>query len=219
MNEFENLGFFDFEDFVSELSDEQLIAVNGGACGGGGAVTPSTPHYSGSCSGGGAVTSSPSPSYSYPTPSGACGGGYISNRNSIPYVSEESSKYQYICIEGVGVNGVSLMTTNAGLNSKGQIEVTALGNFIGKNLVDASSFFGRASLVVDGKVVETKAYGKDTVHTMWDGNYSRVGMATFDYNISNAKSIQIISDVDLKITSYGLGNTIVNYSPTTVVLR
>lgn len=75
MNEFENLGFFDFEDFVSELSDEQLIAVNGGACGGGGAVTPSTPHYSGSCSGGGAVTSSPSPSYSYPTPSGACGGG------------------------------------------------------------------------------------------------------------------------------------------------
>lgn len=33
MNEFESLGFFDFEDFVTKMSDEQLIAVNGG-CGG-----------------------------------------------------------------------------------------------------------------------------------------------------------------------------------------
>ena len=78
MNEFESLGFFDFEDFVTEMTDEQLIAVNGGACAGGGAVTPSTPHYSGGCSGGGALTSSPkSPSYSYPTPTTSCGGGRL----------------------------------------------------------------------------------------------------------------------------------------------
>lgn len=35
MNRYEELGFFDFEDFVSELSDEQLIAVNDGSRGGG----------------------------------------------------------------------------------------------------------------------------------------------------------------------------------------
>lgn len=75
MNEFESLGFFDFEDFVTEMTDEQLIAVNGGACAGGGAVTPSTPSYTphswGTCSGGGAVT----PSYPVPVPSTSCGGG------------------------------------------------------------------------------------------------------------------------------------------------
>ena len=27
MNEFESLGFFDFEDFVEELTDEQLFVV------------------------------------------------------------------------------------------------------------------------------------------------------------------------------------------------
>lgn len=93
MNRYEELGFFDFEDFVEELNEEELFYVNGGACGagssysptphyggscaGGGAVTPSTPHYFGGCSGGGVTSSPRSPSYSYPTPSTSCGGGSI----------------------------------------------------------------------------------------------------------------------------------------------
>ena len=33
MNRYEELGFFDFEDFVEELNEEELFSVNGGACG------------------------------------------------------------------------------------------------------------------------------------------------------------------------------------------
>lgn len=88
MNEFESLGFFDFEDFVSEMSDEQLIAVNGGSCGGGGSYTPpSTSRYCGSCSGGGAVTSS------NPTPTPTCGGGSSSQtQGSFGYITNNSAK-------------------------------------------------------------------------------------------------------------------------------
>ena len=90
MNEFESLGFFDFEDFVTEMTDEQLIAVNGGACAGGGAVTPSyTPHSWGTCSGGGAVT----PSNPVPVPSTSCGGGYnSSNQGSFSYITNEAAR-------------------------------------------------------------------------------------------------------------------------------
>ena len=199
MNEFEILGFLDFEYFVSELFDVQLIAVNGGSCAGGGSVTPSTPP--------------------------ACGGGMLpSAPDPIKYKSESSSKWSPVFIEGVPVVATSSFTTNAGLNKEGKVEVSALANFSAKNCVDASSFYGSVSLVVDGKVVdgkvvETKAYSQDTSAAIWDARYDRVGTTTFDYNIYNAKSVQIVSDVDLKITSNGLGNTIVNYSPTTVVLR
>ncbi len=31
MNRYEELGFFDFEDFVEELNEEELFSVNGGA--------------------------------------------------------------------------------------------------------------------------------------------------------------------------------------------
>ena len=30
MHNYESLGFFDFEDFIEELTDEQLFAINGG---------------------------------------------------------------------------------------------------------------------------------------------------------------------------------------------
>lgn len=66
MSRYEELGFFDFEDFVEELNEEELFSVNGGACGAGSSYNP-TPHYGGSCAGGGAVTPS------YPS---SCGGGY-----------------------------------------------------------------------------------------------------------------------------------------------
>ena len=66
MNRYEELGFFDFEDFVEELNEEELFYVNGGACGAGSSYSP-TPYYGGSCAGGGAVTPS------YPS---SCGGGY-----------------------------------------------------------------------------------------------------------------------------------------------
>ena len=56
MHNYESLGFFDFEDFVEELTDEQLFAINGGSCAGG---APSGGHG--------------------PTGGGSCGGGYDSD--------------------------------------------------------------------------------------------------------------------------------------------
>lgn len=35
MSRYDELGFFDSEDFVEELSEEELFSVNGGACGAG----------------------------------------------------------------------------------------------------------------------------------------------------------------------------------------
>ena len=112
MNKYEGLGFFDFEDFVEELNEEELFAVNGGACSGGGASTSSSPssvpHYSGSCSGGGASTPSSTPSVPHysggcsgggavttsrpynPTPS--CGGGYGYTQGSFGYIYNSAAK-------------------------------------------------------------------------------------------------------------------------------
>ncbi len=73
MNRYDELGFFDFEDFVEELNEEELFYVNGGACGAGSSYSP-TPHYGGSCAGGGAVTPS-TPHYS----GGCSGGGTLTN--------------------------------------------------------------------------------------------------------------------------------------------
>ena len=111
MNEFESLGFFDFEDFVEELTDEQLFAINGGSCaggapsggygptgggscGGGYNPGPSNPTYGGSCGGGGAVT----PSNPYPTPTPACGGGYHPNAydNMKKSIKENIVRKKYI---------------------------------------------------------------------------------------------------------------------------
>ena len=53
----------------------------------------------------------------------------------------------------------------------------------------------------------------------WDGNYYRVGSVTFDYDISNAKSVKVISDVDLCIDIYGSGPYAIEYRPTIIDLR
>ena len=114
MKSYESLGFFDFEDFVEELTDEQLFAINGGSCAGGApsggheptgggscgggynpsynpgpSNPPSPPMYGGSCGGGGAVT----PSNPYPTPTSACGGGYnFSSQGSFGYITNKNAK-------------------------------------------------------------------------------------------------------------------------------
>ena len=138
----------------------------------------------------------------------------VSASSQILYKSIESSKWSYIPIEGVGINGASVFKTNAIKDKDGNIEINVLGNFVGKNLVDSSRFYGNATLVVDGKEVETRPYRIDKRDSIWDGNYDRVVSATFSYDCSKAKNIQIISDVDLIIGSNGLGNTVVNYTPT-----
>ena len=82
MNNYESLGFFDFEDFVEELTDEQLFAINGGGCGGGFSGGGHGPTGGGGCSGG-----SPSGGYG-PTGGGSCGGGYnpSSKTPSVPTI-------------------------------------------------------------------------------------------------------------------------------------
>ena len=75
MNEFESLGFFDFEDFVEELTDEQLFAINGGSCAGGAPSGGYGPTGGGSCGGGYNPSCGGGNSTSYPTPTSGCGGG------------------------------------------------------------------------------------------------------------------------------------------------
>lgn len=72
---------------------------------------------------------------------------------------------------------------------------------------------------MDGNKIETKSYVIENGNHIWDGRYDRIGSVKFNYDFSNTKNIQIVSDVDLIIGSYGLGNTIVDYSPTILELR
>ena len=75
MHNYESLGFFDFEDFVEELTDEQLFAINGGACAGGAPSGGHGPTGGGSCGGGYNPSCGGGNSTSYPTPTSGCGGG------------------------------------------------------------------------------------------------------------------------------------------------
>jgi len=81
MNNYESLGFFDFEDFVEELVEEDLLSVNGGAnygqCGGEIKFTPPTgptgPTYNPSSQNNDSTTTNTTTTRNY----GDCGGNYV----------------------------------------------------------------------------------------------------------------------------------------------
>lgn len=199
MNEFESLGFFDFEDFVTEMTDEQLIAVNGGACAGGGAVTPSTPSYTphswGTCSGGGALT----PSTPVPVPSTSCGGGYNSQINK----QSSFSKNLHSLVPEVG--WITALFKQSSYTTNGKLTVANFGLFANKNNVSVEGyiFFGKISLVLNGRIAETKYIERPSGSNIWDGNYDYIGNVTFNSNIPSYGSVKIISDIDMIVNGAG----------------
>ncbi len=147
-------------------------------------------------------------------------GNMIEGKTVSEYKTVYSSRPAYALVEGIGANGMSIFNTCVKSTNTGTVEVNAYGKFIADHLTDSSEFFGTATLTVDGEKVETKTYKIDTTKDdIWNGNYNRIGSVTFDYDISNAKSVQVISDVDLMLVNYGTGKYAIDYQPTIVDIR
>jgi len=141
MNNYESLGFFDFEDFVEELTEEQLLTVNGGGCGGGVSsyTPPSPPTYGGGCSGGGAIT----PSNPYPTPTSSCGGGYNSSNKEI------SKQLAYTRVTESYVPEVGIVTGNISQScwtKNNKLTISNFGIFSHKNHVSVDSYIFKGEI-------------------------------------------------------------------------
>ena len=226
MKSYESLGFFDFEDFVEELTDEQLFAINGGSCAGGspsggygptggGSCSggynpgPSNPTYGGSCGGGGAVT----PSNPYPTPTSACGGGYNSPNNEI------SKQLAYTRIEESWVPEVGIVTGNISQScwtKNNKLTISNFGIFSHKNHVSVDSYIfkGEITLIINGVEKEKKTIAPPTGSNIWDGTKDYIGDVTFDTYIPNSGDVQIKTDIDMFIN-----HAFVNFDSSTQKLR
>ena len=211
MKNYESLGFFDFEDFTEELTDEQLFAINGGGCGGGAPIytPPTPPTYAGGCSGGGAVT----PSNPYPTPTSSCGGGNNSANNKI------SKQLAYTRVMESLVPDVGIVTENISQNcwtKNNKLTISNFGIFSHKNhvSVDSYKFTGKITLIIDGIEKETKKIDPPTGNNIWDGTKDYIGNVTFDTYIPNYGNVQIKTDIDMVIN-----NASVDFAPKTQTLR
>ena len=145
MNRYEELGFFDFEDFVEELNEEELFYVNGGACGAGSSYSP-TPHYGGSCAGGGAVTPS-TPHYS----GGCSGGGTLTNLPPQQICSNPSDYHCDIYAWNLAIkNGLdSRLGKSAEMDLNNQIVDTMYKSYYkGKEVTFSSASAGKKGMLV-----------------------------------------------------------------------
>lgn len=200
MNKYEELGFFDFEDYIEELNEEELFCVNGGACSGGGAVTPSVPHYSGSCSGGGAVT----PSMPY-NPSPTCGGGYNSNnQGSFKYILNNTVKnakmqdYEKNILLDYSMNGKGYAFSKKGCKMMGFAKILSAvkGSFV--SILEINNKYDKGK---DGLI------GRDEIGDALKQNAKgkKVSVALFDSGLSKEQLDSIARD---KGDTYVLGKAI-----------
>ncbi len=218
MNRYEELGFFDFEDFVEELNEEELFSVNGGACGAGSSYNP-TPHYGGSCAGGGAVTpsypSSCGGGYAPPStpPKPYCSGGYPSNNSISVQTSYTKSKQSWV--ENVGIVTENIQQS-CYTDRDNKLTVASFGLFTKKNSVGVDSylFSGTITLEIDGKKIETKTITAPSGVNLWNTGYDYIGDVKFDTTIPTSGSVKIITDIDMAVNKAGI-----NFASHEIVLR
>ena len=214
MHNYESLGFFDFEDFVEELTDEQLFAINGGSCAGGAPSGGHGPTGGGSCGGGYNPSYNPGPSNppSCPTPTSSCGGGYM---NNTILVTSSFSRTTHSHVENVGVVTDDIKQT-CFTDKNNKLTINNFGLFCQKDAsgVDSYTFGGKIKLIINGEVRESKFITPPTGSNIWDGTRDFIGTVTFDTLIPNYGSIQIQTDIDMVIN-----NASVDFLPKTQTLR
>ena len=130
------------------------------------------------------------------------------------------SKWSYIPVEGIGVNGSSYFTGSAIMDDS-SLKIFASGFFAGYNLVDGYTFFGDATLYVDGNEVGKSSFQYPDYSFIAIGPpFSTIGDSIFYGDFSNASSV----DVDLKFglrlsTDFGVNNRFVLYSKESLKIK
>ena len=148
---------------------------------------------------------------------GLCGS---ENDGKKTITQHQYSKWKYIPIEGVGINGSSLFLTTEKIEDN-EVTVSVSAMFAGQNLVDSSLFYGSATLYVNNQAVEenTLEYPSSTFFSIGEP-FTFVGTTSFDAEISSEDSVSIEYDIDLTIkTDYGVNTFFVNYSNEEVSIK
>jgi hypothetical protein len=101
------------------------------------------------------------------------------------------SRWSYVPVEGIGVNGGSGFTGSAFLGSN-NLSIFASGSLVAQNLVDNYVFFGDATLFVDGNKVGKSYFQYPNYSFICIGPpFTTIGDANFDYDFSNAQSVEV----------------------------
>jgi hypothetical protein len=123
------------------------------------------------------------------------------------------SKNQYVPVEGIGINGGA---TFKGIitQDNNSLNVWATGFLVAQNLVDDYVFFGNAELYVDGNKVNSSIFSYPNYNFVCEGPpFSVIGDAKFEYDFTNAKSIEVNLKFKAGIAvDSGINKFFINYS-------
>ncbi len=135
-------------------------------------------------------------------------------------VSNTFSKYGLIIQDEFGllVGSTSLFNQTTVINDD-TISTFVTGMFGGYPLVDKYTFYGTASLIVDGKNVEQKDLQYPSQPVIYEGDpFVIVGETTFDTKIDKDSLVAIEYDINLLILNY-VGGYVVDYKQEKVDIR
>ena len=123
------------------------------------------------------------------------------------------SKWSYIPIEGIGVNGGSNFTGSA-IMTDSSLSIFASGFFASQNLVDEYMFFGDATLYIDGMKTETSYFNYPEYSFISNGPpFTTIGDAMFYRDFSNINSVEVELNFKLGISvDSRVNKRFVNYS-------
>ncbi|WP_407396676.1 hypothetical protein [Treponema sp.] len=123
------------------------------------------------------------------------------------------SRWTYVPVEGIGVNGGSSFTGSTFLNDK-SLSIFASGFLVAQNLVDDYVFFGDATLFVDGNKVGKSHFQYPNYSFISNGPpYKAIGDANFDFDFTNAQSIEVDLHFRAGIAvDAGINKRFINYS-------
>ena len=138
----------------------------------------------------------------------------LQHNNSISISSSYYfSRWSYVPVEGIGVNGGASFTGSTFLSDK-TLSIFASGFLIAQNLVDDYVFFGDATLFVDGNKVG-KSYFQSPNYSFISNGYPfiTIGDANFDYDFTNAQSVEVDLHFRAGIAvDSGINKWFINYS-------
>ena len=123
------------------------------------------------------------------------------------------SRWSYVPVEGIGVNGGASFTGSTFLSDKA-LSIFASGSLVAQNLVDDYVFFGDATLFVDGNKVGKSYFQSPNYPFISNGPpFITIGDANFDYDFTGAQSVEVDLHFLARIkTDAGVTTYFINYS-------
>ena len=122
----------------------------------------------------------------------------------IPTQQVRDLKHVYILSEGVGYGNVNIQTTYYS-EEKGKLSVSTSSSYsdrFNRESVSEYEYFGKVTLLRDGKEVETKPIIRPNGDYIYDARYDYIGTAVFDYPIDSYSNYSVKSDIDLVVNTF-----------------